>query len=674
MIDVRKFIAFFIALAIFAGTAAFILPQFGTNNAPISPGAAPFTIGGGTSSPYADSFVEPTSTEAAQTLASAFDTAAADPNNLTGRLVETYTSAVAAYNPNGPQTDANGNQTLEVPTEQSVLSDFASSSAYRNMTIPNWNADPALSSIHISTDTNATATVAYVDALNNISQKYFVADGLQGVVSDPSSATQGSVSLVSSELNGALGGASALSVPENLANLQESFMKVLVYDRNAVALTENASADPLKSSIIFQGESARYMAAIQELASAWQSAMANRPFSLALANSGSESRVTGFINALIGIPTAHAQWTVFDPALFGKTLWEWAQSILLQVLKDELISRVQYGIMKLVQNSGDPLFIQNWGGFLDTAFNVAAGSAIGQIDPGLCGNFRTDVGGWLKNAFSSANISLGGVNLNGAAGADCTLGTVSSGITKKQLGLYYNHFNQGGGLEGFGELLSPNNNLYGAIVQSYNQVTQIAAANQQNVKNQAEASGGFKGQATCPNASGTKAVKTTASTCPNGSSPTVETLGSTIKNVFHNKLNSITELTANATQITGLISSLTEDILNKTLLKGLGIAEAAPIGLPLKVTAPVQLSCNANPSVASTSQSVVFVAENGDMSPTSTWSWSVSGGTDPSQPNMTFGTSSAFSSFMTAFSQPGIWVATVNNDSVTASCPVTIHS
>ncbi len=661
MVDAKKLVVAFLIFAVVAGTLAFLATQPGVNGSATAPSASlPFTAAGiSASSSAANAFTVQSPASEGAFASNAFAGAASSPDNLTNQLADAYANDVAAYNPDGPQTDASGTPLVAVPTEESVLEELASSSAYQDLKIPNWDVDPALQAIRISTDTDASATAAYGGAVSDIINQYFVATGLQNTVSDPSAATPGDNSFVASQINGALNDLGALAVPANLAAFQKSFVRVLVYDRNALDLAENSSVDPLKAAIIFQGESSKYNAAVQELQNAWQSALADQTFANALASSrgpaahGGDAIMALLKNAFT-IPTAHAFGfeIVYNPTQLSRTIWQWVQGLLLQILKNTLISLLQNKVLALIQNSGNPLLIQMWGPFINSAFNVAAGAALGQIFPTLCPNFSTNVGGWLKNSFSSANITPGGISLNGSPGTNCTLYNAVSNIPG-----YYNNFSVGG-MNGFAALLSPNNNPYGAFMEAYDSVVKVASANQHAAEDNALASNGYKGQQKCGNG-----ATTTSSTCANGTEPITLTPGTTIKSIFHSHTNSDTKLIVNANAIIGLALTIAGSVVQKAVLSGTaGIAGTQPPPV-VTITPPAlpPLMCTANPPVATTTDEVQFAATGGASD---SYSWSVPAGVPSS------GTGDIFT---TVFYGSGTQQATVTNGTSTATCSVNVQ-
>jgi hypothetical protein len=575
MIDVKKLVVAFLVLAVLASVSALALLGSGNGGQATSSNAqAAFTAENtaNISSPYTNAFASSSAGEENGALGSGLtDASATSSDNLTNQLTDLYASDLIASNPNGPQTDANGNQTLAVPTAESVLSDLASSSAYQNIKVPDWDFEAALQTIRTATDTSPAAVARYSDALSNIVNQYIIKTGLQGMVSDPNSATLDNVSSAASELNGALNDVAALTVPENLADFQKSLVKVMTYEKNTLALAENASADPVKTAFIYQAEEPKYLAALQEFQNSWQSAEQNKTFSFASPEvpRAPANGAVSFLENMIGIPTAHAQYLVFDATTFAQMLKEWVEKTLLQILINDIILLLQSKVLAFVRNSGNPYFIRAWYSFLGNAFNVAAGSALGQIMPTLCSGFSTNVGGWLKNTFNSAKITSGGVSLNGSPGTNCTLQNSVSNLPA-----FYNNFNAGG-FKGFTALLSPNNNPYGAFMESYDSILTVSAAQQKALEDQAIASNGYKGQAKCSNGQQPSAN----GTCTGGTiEPLVSTPGVTLKDLTSGHLGSDVHLVVNANAIVGLLTTIAQDFLNKIILSGSGITGGGVIG------------------------------------------------------------------------------------------------
>lgn len=597
MIDSKKFIVAFLILAILAGSSALLLSQNSGHNTTPSAAVlgAPLAVNeGALGSPFSgNAFNSAPQKIAFENSSGVIMAPATSSDNLTSQIVDAYVNNMNLSVPDASQGNATDTVTVDAPSEQALLSAISSSSLFANVSVPNWDQTAALKSLQVSTDTSPAAVTAYSNALSNVASRYISTTGLPGIVGDSNTATLDSASFVTAQVNDALNAITALPAPQNLADFQKSLVRVMTYDKNILALTGEASADPVKAQAIFQAEDGRYQIALAQFNAALQSAAKNPSFSFVspVVPPARKDAAAAFVENFFGIPTAHAQYIAitFNPTQFARTIWEWAQKLLLQILKNTIIARLQSAAINLIRNSGNPLFIQAFGPFLAGAFNVAAGAALGQIVPSLCGNFSTNVTSWLKSTFSNINITSGGVSLNGSPGTNCTLQTIVGNPSR-----FYNNFNTYG-FQGYAALLQPQNNPYGAFLEAYNSVITSAAANETAAKEKAVANQGYKGQTscgtgggggggyTCPSGTylctsnngcysqpscaginlGTARASsgTSGGTCSNGTEATIHTPGKTLSDMLSGRLKGDSKLTVNANALVGLLTSVLSNVI-----------------------------------------------------------------------------------------------------------------
>jgi hypothetical protein len=657
MIDVKKFVVAFLVLAALASSSALVFTSIGSNppHATASQITLPTPIPGNA---FAPASTNETETDAATVAAAS---ALSDPNNITSHFADSLLVNIAAANPDGPRTDASGNQVIATPSLQSILNDMNASGTVQNLQVPDWDFDAARITTRIATSSTSEDVSRYSDALNGITNTYLVKTNLQGIVNNPDGGTLENVAFVSSQIGNALASIGGLTVPKDLVDFHKSLVKILVYEKNALDLTENAGDDPAKASLIFQTETAKYNLALQEFQNAMQNAAQNKAFTFAAPQTEQKGGALGFLQNALGIPTAHAQWIVFDPTTFMQMIWEFLQSILLQILKNTVVALLQGKVLTMVQNGGNPKFIQNWTGLLFKAFNGAAGSVLGQITPGLCDHFSPQIQAWLKNVYSTTQSTPGGFSLNGAGSTNCALqGTV------KNVPAYYDDFGQGG-WSGYGQLLLPSNNPFGAFAEAVDSVQAVAGAQAAGSKNNAAASQGYSnGAQFCGD--GSKPNPADGSRCDDGSEPFNTFPGANLADTIGRNINSSIDLIVNANDITGLLASIAGSLLQQIIISGVnGIAGAAQ---PQNGQGPppqaLPVACHNSQTVASTTQQVIFSATGGV---TQNYTWAAPGG------NPTNGAGQVFS---TAYFFPGAYTVTVTNvdpkgGNTTATCNVTIQ-
>jgi hypothetical protein len=665
MIDVKKFAVTFLLIAIIVSSSVLLLSgSRGPSRvaAPVAQNPNPNSL------PQGNAFMPQSVSPTDGSLASAADaTSPIDPNNLTENFANSALNDLLAANPNGPRDNGDGTQTVTAPAVQAVLSDASGTAAFQNLQAPNWDFAAALITTRIATSSSQDDNARYMNALSGIIETYFVKTNLQAMVSSSSPDPQ-NLSVISSNLQGALSDAGGLTAPKDLADFHKAFIKLLVYEKNATDLVQNASDDPLKALLTLQSEKDDYQAAVQGFQDATQKAIQDKALSSASLHGPSRADQNGALalfNKIFGIPEAHAFSgvgdVVFDPITEVETsltlaqiIWQFLQSTILQMLKNFLVLFLEKLVLAFIQNGGNPRFLQSWSSWASSAFNIAAGNAFGQIVPGLCPNFSGDVTGWLKNAFPSAPPTQnGGTSMNGAVSTNCTLQGAIGNVSG-----YYNDFNTAG-FDGFGALLAPNNNPFGTFAQAYDSMQAIGGSQQSAATNKALGGTGYKGTEFCTNGS------TPNPLCSDGSEPFVTTPGTNLADTMNRNLNSSIDLIVNANDWTGLLVAVTGALLQQFLASGNGgIVGTAPPATQA-VANGGGVTCQAQPLVASSSASIAF----GATGAVSSASWSVPGGNPANGSGI---------SLTTKFAFPGIYTATVTVTDATgktssANCSATIN-
>lgn len=667
MIDVKKFVVvFLIFAAVASGSALFFLNS--QSASPSASNAQSFTVqtSGNEAPSLGNVFATSQSDEvgADDTVDASGTSISSDPDNLTDQLASSFVNQLVAANPDGLQDDGDGNDTVAVPATQNVLSELATSSALASMNIPNWDVDVAEVPVNVATSTSDAAVSAYSNDLSNIINNDFVTTNLQSIMGDTSDADPSQLSFAASEIGDAINSVSGLTAPSNLAAFHQSLIKLLVYEKDALALGQNTGDDPVMTSLIFQAENDKYEAATQAFEDQFEQATKDTAFSFASDEVPvKQNAAVAFVNNLLGIQEAHAQFggIVFDPTLFARVVWQFVQGMLLQILKNTVITLIQNKVLAMIKNNGNPRFVQSWSGLVSTAFNGAVGAALGQISPGLCPNFNTNVMGWLQNSFTGVTVTTGGFTLNGAASTNCNLQAAVPNV-----GAYYGNFNTNG-FNGFANLLSPNNNPFGAFAQSYDQLQILGGSAQTAATNNAIAGQGSSGQGLCDD--GSTPNPGDGNLCDDGSEALKVTPGSSFIGTLNRNLNSNIDLIVNANDITGLLATITSALLQQVInagVKGLLGSVTAGTGAPATPAPPATpLVCNA-PAATGIANSTIYFTVTGGTS--GNYTWNAPGG------NPAAGTSPVFT---TLFAAPGTYTVTVTNIgtvNTTVSCPaVTIN-
>lgn len=498
MVDVKKLITGFLIVGSAAAGSGLILATINLPSA--SPVAAPQIAGvtSGTQSPVGENaFVQqadtqsgfPTIDTSAIPLANASSNDPKDnPSNLTDALAGAFMNGVAAANPSGPQTDDSGNPAIASPDTQAIAMAMASTTALNDLNVPDWNIEAESQAIKTTNDATSGSVSQYSNALNDIVSSHFIDTGIVAMVNaqneDPAKAPY-----IRSQIAGALGDTLGLSVPAPLVNLQKSMVKVLVYEKNILALLNNVNNDPVKTSLILSDEENNYNTAVQDLSKQMQNAATVQGFSFGITPSGASGHngAVALFDAVTGIKTAHAQWLTFDASSFGEWLLKFAKDIALQILKNTLMALIQKKVLAWVQGSGAPRFITNWATTFVNAYTQSALSAINSqmacVYPAFVPQLRLTLTAFYKPA--SNNVCAN--TFQAALGAN----------TFQQ---FYNNFANGGWVA-FGASMLPSGNYYDGLAFQAQVVDQTAQNQKQAAIQKATANNGLKGDEVCADGS-----------------------------------------------------------------------------------------------------------------------------------------------------------------------------
>lgn len=721
MIDVKKLTVGFLILAVAGGASALIISnftggtggQFQTAIAENAPQMQPTNlIDGNAFVPLAsttESVILTSSTITSSTL-----TAEADPNNLTNILANAYMNGLIDANPSGLQTDTNGSPILTPPNADTVISQFeTSSSTLANLQMPDWDAEAAAIPIVTIPISSSSTLTNYSVAIQGIFEQDFIQPNLESMLQgqDPSSAAY-----VEGKIESALKDVAGLQTPSSAVGFQKSLVKLLVYEKNILALTQNANVDPVKTALILQGEETNYNTAMQNLGAEIQNTPGIQGFSLGN-TSETPSGDVAIINNFLGVQTAHAQWITFDPSNFGQMLLEYANNIVLQILKNVVIHLMQNTVLKWVSGNGVPRFINNWASTLVTAYTTAAVNAINQgfacINPTFVPQLK---------------ILLLAPTVNSNANNACAY-QFQGNLTGNNLTNFYNNFSNGG-FASYMQLFQPGGNLFGAAIDIQDSAMNAGSANQQSVQTQSIANQGWNPSGTCgdpasiypggqwtPNGShwacqgnsgttyypksdnnGTLTCNTgdqlvsvpNGGLCADGSQPNLTSPGQVTGQVFNSAVNSGSNLVTSANDIAGLLNAFLTSLLNSLASDAItavntalpaaaggtgGGGGGAGAGGNGSQTVPTPIFCTATPNTSNPDSfsfsvsggSVSTITSSGSTTQTTPqYTWTATGG------NPTTGNGA---SFVTVFPGTGTYSITALDtvDNVSASCPVTIQ-
>jgi hypothetical protein len=621
--DVKKLITGFLILATAAASSALILSNMGNVSARARAGSD-VAINTVLSPANLNAFV-PTQADVANAVAENdpnIAVALADPNNLTSNFTNVFLNSVSVANPTGLNTDGTGNAQIKTPDEQSVTAAFLKTSALKNVQAPDWDAEAAAIKIKIS---KSASSGSYGDAINATFSKNIIQTGVNSMVGQ-NSADPSALSTVTPAIQGALSDAVQTPTPNSLVNFQKSLVKMLVYQKNMLALAETANSDPVKAAILYQAEEGKYMSALQGFQSESQKAAQAKLFSF---NGGfaqaqnTTNKLVAFLGAIVGVQTAHAQWLTFDASVFGEFLLDMINNIILQVLKNTITAFLQQRVLKWIQGSGAPRFIQQWGTTLANAYTQKAIASMSQVLANTCPN----IGPLLKPIQTNLVNSIGGNNKV----LSCPIPSASL----SQVTNFYNNFNapgvqtlQGGSWGLYADVLNPNGgNYFATLLGSSDYVNSQGSAAQQAATAKAQSNNGYKGDETCDDngcdddsvpsdrmnciggatvsqdemgdyvcPDGSKpitvsqcadqttpmdpATESANGVCADGDEPEVQTPGQTTLQAQYNSLGGALELTVNANSIGGVLASVATSFINTLVASAASYAtKAATQGL-----------------------------------------------------------------------------------------------
>jgi uncharacterized spore protein YtfJ len=613
--DVKKLITSFLIVAAAAGSSALLLSTIG--------GSSPATPQSANTAQLADAdnnapavgqnaFLPQYDTTSVTTTDAT--TTPDDPNNLTDNVADAFVNEFASANnadASNLQLDENGNANFASPDPQAIANDLAATPALQNIQMPNWDKDVAAQSVSITSDSSPTEIAAYVSSLSDIYNQYFVQSGAQNAIdansdtdSDPSVITN-----VSPSISAALTDVSGIKTPAPLASFQKSLVKVLVYEKNAVALLQEASTDPAKASLVYQSEDGPYNAAAQDLQGELTKLTSSNVLSFKSALPGTdqakENAVFALINTLVGIKTANAQFIVQDPALilvtqtnqtinFSHQLWKELQNVLLQILKNTLITFIQKRALQWVTGGSTPRFIQQLGVQLINSGIAAANRAINAQMQCIYPAFQKPVVTTLQLYYKT---SAGGV-------ASCPILPIQTALGGNTLTQFNNNFSNGG-WNALGASILPSGNYYGNTFFGAQVADAAAHTAQQSTQSKNVAGQGFTGDQKCSDGSdpvnGTHLVcydpdsgteydaypSTTcdpsdtpmqapnAGFCANGDEPNVTTPAQVTNQAFSGSITSNIHQVVSANNLVGILVAMVNSLFNSLMQVAISSATGA---------------------------------------------------------------------------------------------------
>jgi hypothetical protein len=555
MIDVKKLMASFLALAAVAGFVAFLItnPDFykGTVGANL--------LGAGQTPIPSNAFVasvEKTPLALRQNLGGGAP-------NLTTAAAENVAQVILALNPYGPQQFSDGTTGFIIPTTTLLT-------AYVTMESPSFDLSSLWTSpndelITPAATTGVTANQHYADAFRSIMKNTINSSNF--IASAKAAATTG---LINNNFLGTaaatFGAASqqlrATPVPTPLVQFDQNFLAYLDDQQTAIAVIANNRTDPLKSMIVLNSGNQVQQQINGDFANAIDQYQALDVPSLLAESQPSKNNWMGdtvaFANSILNnfsIPTALAQSaqdpckqntsspsipipglsSLFVPvtdsslettdaailkteaASLNVLLYECDQQNMAQGIKkneSDVLTQVEVNTIKN-GTSGDSRVITDYSQYSQDAANRAGTLAYKKISSQICPQFQAAVNmavfdpadtglndngnnsqGADLNSDNIATSSLGAGNLSGNASSS-SFGSSQVNGTGSQCTLADQSSSQDTMSVFLDENVNPNDNLYGTILGAHDTIDSQMAAAAESAQTESVANQGYKSQVSC---------------------------------------------------------------------------------------------------------------------------------------------------------------------------------
>jgi hypothetical protein len=423
--------------------------------------------------------------------------------NLTDDLASYTAREIVKANPNGPQTDESGNQNITIPDVESLTTNFATN-ALSKINLPDWDKEvnDVINKTKFVDDDSINTLAEYLYNFNEISQLEIIDNNLLNKFKFDTNTSPEIISEVAYEkISNVFNKISNLTVPKKAANFHKNFIKLLVYQKNLLSVYQKINTDPLYVFYNIQKNQPVIDLSLENIKNESEKIKND------LINKNNSSNTTknkfGFINILFILKIQKANALMSVPSIvhdpintsvnslaktaiwveLGHILMQWTRKIATEILKDQLIHRLVQQTIRWIQGGGKPQFITDWKKFLSDSASAGAMQAISEIYPRICRPFQVPIQIAFQNQSVNANIYNNQVA--------CTLGNVVNNLKE-----FYNNFKYGSWIA-YGQVLNPQNNLWGSLIIANDIIAQKAAQKKEAGKNDAQASKGFLSMKRC---------------------------------------------------------------------------------------------------------------------------------------------------------------------------------
>ncbi|MBI3589634.1 MAG: hypothetical protein HY093_04465 [Candidatus Liptonbacteria bacterium] len=260
----------------------------------------------------------------------------------------------------------------------------------------------------------------------------------------------------------------SMTVPEAVADFHRSLLKLTIYEKTMLGLAYE-NTDPLKASLVLQLQKIKYNQAIQDVSRESQKVQSLEKTS----NQGGHKLLGDLLSSLILPQKAYAVIPVIDPTHIAisvvnlaKTIGNIIAKVATEELKHKLVHMMVEQTINWIQGGGKPKFVQDFKGFVLGEADKAFGNEIYQHLPGLCSRIQP----WVALTYYQApkQRQLGFTNQT-----RCTVSQVVENVTA-----FYDSLQQGG-WKNYLEVIRPQNNYFGAVIQLHDLALTRSAQQQQ---------------------------------------------------------------------------------------------------------------------------------------------------------------------------------------------------
>lgn len=578
MVDLKKFVAYFLVLASIASSAVFMFSGF--LNAP-APNTTNQTISTAEKTPplvSENAFVEKIPDSSPKVDIEPGLPPIIMTGNLTQNVSQGLTREFFRANMNGPQ-DINGEKAVSLPSnsqiDKAIVNKLASKETAALVTLPNFNEGVPQSQFNVNSNNSPEELGRYFAALNATFKDTILSKDFNDLMKgDPSFDAVSAAQLAHSR---ALYNLKSMPVPSSLAAFHASALKLVLNAKKIVDVPTQDGDDPLKTLAVMKEVSGKIELVLtndfENFRSEFKKLEAqNISIILPEENGNPIGRI--FVkeaHAILGVNIS----TIFDlnsistnVSTYGswiRKIWEWVQKVLLQQLIHSLILMIQQQIVGWINGNGDPQFVTDWQNLIGISYDAASSSTINRIARLACEGFDANLRvGFLPSPTYNSRFG-------------CTISQILN-RTNGSLDRFKNGFGAGG-FQAYGVVLQEN--FFILSMETSDAALNDAIAAQGAQVKDAVAGGGFLSTKKCFLSNGTvgKPDRNTGM-CSDGSKPLLTTPGQTLGAQTSKALGLGPDSVVNAQDIAGLVSAVIDASINRIIGAGLdgllGVFATAP--------------------------------------------------------------------------------------------------